>query len=229
MSRLSKKKQIWKEQFGATKTTSVSEVLQIVTTNQLENFDASIDLAFNLNLDLKKPGHLLKGVLTLPFPRQNGLKICVLTEKFLPEAQEAKPTLIGGTQMISEIAKTGKLPFDLLLATPEMMPQLNKIAKILGPKKLMPSAKTQTLGKDVLAMVKSWKGGQFLYSVDENGVLHLSVGKVSDAVEKLLANIRFCHQQVIKIKPSGVKGTYIKSITLSTTMGSSFKLTEFFN
>ena len=226
MSKLTKKKQIWKDSFHLNKPVSVKEVLEIITKNTLENFDATVNLVFALNLDVKKPGHLLKGVFTLPFPQKKKLKICVLTEKFITQAEKAKPFLIGGSDIINDLAKGGKIDFDILLATPEMMPQLNKIAKILGPKKLMPSAKFHTLGLNIEEMIQNWSNGQKLYSVDSYGNLHLTIGKVSDSVDQLLANIEFCQQQVLKIKPNGVKGKYIKDIYLSTTMGPSFKLTN---
>ena len=226
MNKLSKKKEIWKKQFLANDFTSVEQILKVVTENKLENFNATIDLVFTLNLDLKKSGHSLKGIFVLPFPQKKDLKICVLTEKFVDQAEKMKPFLVGGKDVINEIAKNSKINFDLLLATPEIMPQLNRIAKILGPKKLMPSVKTQTLGLNIAEMITAWRNGQTTYSVDNDGNLHLAVGKVNDSIDKLLANINFCHQQVLKIKPNGVKGAYVKNIHLSTTMGPAFKLTK---
>ena len=224
VSKISKKRQVWEKKIDFKKKYLIEESLEIIAKNYSENFNATVDLVFALNLNLKKPNHLLKGVFTLPFPQLKKRKICVLTEKFLAEAEKLKPFLVGGQELIDKIAKTGSIDFDLLLATPEIMPKITKIAKKLNAKRLMPSVKKQTLGLNISELLQNWQNGQVTYSVDSYGNLHLVIGKIKEPLSNLVANFHFCYQKVMKIKPNNIKGQYLKGIYLSTTMGPSFQI-----
>ncbi len=224
MQQRSKKYQKWQKDFITNNCHSLEEILAIITKNKLENFNATIDLVFHLNLNPKKPDHLLKGFFTLPHPQIKSWKMCVFTNLFLDQAKKHNPAFVGGKELVEEIAKNKKIDFDLVLASPEVMSSLGKIAKMLGTQKLMPNNKFGTLNKDLETMIIAWKKGRSTYQLDTTGNLHLTIGKIDYSQEKLIANFNFCLSKVLKLKPSGVKGKYIKSIHISSTMGHSFQI-----
>lgn len=219
MKNFSKNYLAWKKKFHIQKDYSLEEAVALLKKTKIEKFDSTINLGFHLNLNTKKQEHLLKLLTTLPFPLIKKYKICVFTQNFSEEAKTKNPFLVGGKELIEKINIQEKINFDLVLATPEIMPELKKIGKLLGTKKLMPSLKNGTLAKDIVALIESWEKGQKFYQVDSYGNFNFVIGKFSSSDSHLLDNFRFCFNKILKIKPAGIKGKYIKKIVLSTTMG----------
>lgn len=222
MKKVGKRYQNWAKHFRQKSSYNPEEVVQILTQHPLEKFHASVDLVFHLNLNTKKPEHTLKGYLDLPHPIVKPRKICVFTERFGHEASKHEPFLLGGKDLVAQIAKEQTINFDLVLATAEMMKELNKIGKLLGGKKLMPNKKMGTLVEDLETALVAWKKGRSTYHSDNLGNLHLVIGKTNFSATKLLANFHHCLHYIAQIKPVGVKGKYIKSIHISTSMGPGF-------
>lgn len=188
-------------------------------------FDASVELAIRLNLDPKKADQQLRGAVVLPHGIGKLKKVLVIAKGAQAKAaKEASADFVGDVDLITKIEKENWLPFDVVIATPEMMPELSKIGKILGPKGLMPNPKTGTITMDVKKTVEDVKKGRVEYRTDNFGIIHVIIGKCSFDSDKLLVNLNDFMNTIIKIKPSSAKGTYLKSITLTTTMGPSIKI-----
>lgn len=204
-----------------TKEEAVSLIKEINSCH----FDASVELAVRLNLDPKHADQQLRGALVLPHGIGKTKKILVIAKGEQAKiANQAKADFVGDVDLITKIEKENWMPFDIIIATPEMMPTLSKIGKILGPKGLMPNPKTGTVTIDVKKAIEDVKKGLLEYRTDNFGIVHVIVGKCSFDSDKLLANINDFMNTMIKIKPSSAKGTYIKSISLTTTMGPSIKI-----
>ena len=224
MPKLTKKQQLFQKQLPPTPLTSVEGVLTFLKKNHFVQFDSSVDAVFSLNVNPKRAEHNLKGTYQLVHPFPLKTKICVFTEAHMETARKFSLHLIGGKALIEQIAQTKKADFDLAIATPEIMPELAQIGRILGPKKLMPSLKTATITSDLAHTIQAFQAGMFTYQIDSGGNLHLRVGKISQSVDKLKVNFYHLLQHVQKIKPPFVKKQYLKQISLSTTMSPGFKL-----
>ncbi len=211
------------ERIEKEKVYDVSEALAILCETPIAKFDESVELHLHLGIDRKKTDQLVRGTIVFPNGLGKSKKIAVITSSKAAEAKEAKADIVGGEEMIAEI-KEGKLipgtHFDILLATPEMMPKLALIAKILGPKGLMPNPKNETVTtkmKDAVVALKL--GSKASFKTDDSGNIHQSVGKVSLAPEKLSENVLAFVETVHRLKPDGLKGKLILTATLTTTMG----------
>jgi len=190
-------------------------------------FDATVEVAMNLNLDVKKADQQLRGALTLPKGTGKVSRVLVIAKgDFATSAKEAGADYVGDTDMIDKIAKENWFEFDVLIATPDMMPILGKLGKVLGPKGLMPNPKTGTVTTNVKQAVLDAKAGRVEYRTDSYGNIHGIVGKVSFSNEDLLENLEAFVKTIIKAKPQAAKGTYVKSISLSSTMSPSIKLDQ---
>ena len=201
------------------------EAIKLVKETSTANFDESVELVLRLNLDTKKADQQLRGATVLPNGIGKTKKVLVIARgDKATEAKEAGADYVGDTDMIEKIEKENWFDFDCLIATPDMMPQLGKIGRVLGPKGLMPNPKTGTVTMDVKRAVEDVKKGRVEYRTDSYGNVALIIGKVSFDEEKLLGNLESFVSLIIKTKPAVVKGKYIKNISLSTTMGPGIKI-----
>jgi large subunit ribosomal protein L1 len=200
------------------------EAVALAKKTSVTKFDSSVEFHINLNLDLKNSEQQVRGSLVLPAGTGKTKKVCAIvsTEKE-KEAKDAGADFVGGGDLIAKIEK-GWLDFDIVVATPDMMAQLGKIGKILGTKGLMPNPKIGTVTQNVGNIIKEIKKGMVEYRADKNGIIHLVIGKVSFSEKDLLDNFNLVMETIIKAKPSGVKGTYINSVSISTTMGPGIKV-----
>ena len=201
------------------------EAVKLVKETSYTSFDASVEVAMHLNLDTKKADQQLRGAVVLPHGTGKTKKVLVIAKgEAAKAAKEAGADYVGDTDMIEKIQKENWFDFDSLIATPDMMPALGKIGRILGPKGLMPNPKTGTVTMDTKKAVEEVKKGRIEYRTDSFGNVHALIGKVSFSDEDLLDNLKTFVTLIIKSKPSVVKGIYVKNISLSATMGPGIKV-----
>lgn len=201
------------------KVYNIADAIKLVKANATAKFDETVEIAINLNVDAKKAEQNIRGVLSLPHGTGKVFRVAVFARG--PKAEEAKKAgadLVGAEELIEQIQK-GEMNFDKCVATPDMMGVVGKVAKILGPRGLMPNPKLGTVTMDVATAIAAIKGGQVEYRTEKAGVVHSRVGKASFSEAALSDNIKALLDVVQKARPAGVKGTYIKKITLSSTMG----------
>jgi len=206
------------------------EAVKLVKETSTSSFDGTVELHVRLNLDTKKADQQLRGAIALPKGTGKTARILVIAKG--PKATEAKDAgadYVGDTDMIEKIEKENWFEFDTIIATPDMMPQLGKIGKLLGPKGLMPNPKTGTVTMDIAKAVEEVKAGKVEYKTDSFGIIHGIVGKVSFKDEDLLENLNAFMSTILKVKPATVKGEYVKSITLTATMGPGIKVENNFD
>lgn len=197
----------------------LGEAVKIIQDNSQTKFDETVELAINLNVDAKKSDQNLRGVVQLPHGTGKTYRVAVFARD--PKAEEAKSAgadIVGAEDLVERI-QNGDMPFDRCIATPDMMGIVGRIGKILGPRGVMPNPKLGTVTMDVASAVKSVKGGQVEYRTEKAGIVHASVGKVSFSAQTLIENIKVFIDVIVKFRPAGVKGAYMKKISLSSTMG----------
>ena len=210
-----------------TKTYSKSDAIKLVKEMSKTKFDATIDVAMNLKLDVKKADQQLRGALTLPNGTGKTTRVLVIAKGDQAKAAiEAGADHVGEVDLLEKIEKENWFDFDLIIATPDMMPAMGKYGKILGPKGLMPNPKTGTVTTNVAKAVLDAKGGRVEYRTDSFGNIHGIIGKVSFSEKDLIENLDAFVQTIIKAKPSSVKGSYIKTISISATMSPSVKIDQ---
>ncbi len=208
-----------------TKLYTVEEACNLVKETSVTKFDASVEIAMNLNLDTKKADQQLRGAIVLPNGTGKSARVLVLAKgDAAKKATEAGAEFVGDTDMIEKIEKENWFDFDIIIATPDMMPALGKIGKVLGPKGLMPNPKTGTVTMDTAKAVNEVKKGRVEYRTDSFGIIHALVGKASFDAKALKENVDAFISVIVKSKPTTVKGDYIKSISVSTTMGPGIKI-----
>ena len=200
------------------------EAVKLVKSLSKRKFDETVEIAMNLNIDTTKSDQQVRSSFTLPNGTGKTKKILVVTKTKADEAKEAGADYVGDEDMIEKIVKENWFDFDTMVATPEMMVSLGKIGKILGPKGLMPNPKTGTVTVNVKDAIANIRKGMVEYRADFNGNVHAIVGKVSFDEDKLTENLVAFIKEVIKNKPSGVKGTFVKNISISSTMGPGVKI-----
>ena len=197
---------------------TIQEALENIKKDAKAKFDESIEVHICTAIDPKKGEQQLRSICVLPHGTGKTKRVAVFTENE-KEAKEAGADIVGGKELIQEIKNKNIINFDIAVATPDMMKDLAVIAKVLGPKGLMPSPKNETVVKDIIKAVKELKGGKIAFKNDETSNIHQIIGKVSWDVEKLLENYNAFMSAINKAKPAGIKGTFIKSITVCSTMG----------
>ena len=203
------------------------EAIKLVKELAAAKFDETVELSLNLNLDTKKSDQQLRGATVLPNGIGKTKKVLVIAKGAkATEAKEAGADYVGDTDMIDKIANEAWFDFDTLIATPDMMPALGKIGRVLGPKGLMPNPKTGTVTMDVKKAVEDVKKGRVEYRADSYGNVAVSIGKASFDADKLLGNLNAFVSLIVKTKPSVVKGKYVKNVTISSTMGPGIKIDE---
>jgi large subunit ribosomal protein L1 len=203
---------------------NLDEAIKILKETATANFVESVELHANLNIDPKYADQQLRTTVTLPNGVGKQSRIAVLTnDENFDEAKSAGADKVGNDELIEEITQ-GTLDFDLLIATPNMMPKLAKLGRVLGPKGLMPSPKSGTVSNTLESTLTEFKKGKFEYKADKTGVVHVSFGKSDFTETQLVENLVSLYNSIEKNRPSGVKGKYFKSVFICTTMGSSIKL-----
>lgn len=210
------------ERLDKNKTYSLEEAVKLVQENKTAKFDESVEVHIKTNVDPKKGDQQIRGTVDLPHGTGKTKKIVVITSTHRDEAEKSGADIVGGEELIEKI-KSGKIfekgGFDVLVATPEMMPKLAPVAKVLGPKELMPNPKTDTVTTKIKDTVAALKKGKAAFKNDNTANIHQIAGKVSFEAEKLIENIRTFIEAVEKTKPSGFKGKMISNITICSTMG----------
>lgn len=225
MARRGKKYLEARQKVDRTKRYSLREALELLPQLSYAKFDETVELAVRLGVDPRKPEEMVRGSVVLPHGTGKEVKVLVFAKgEKEKEAREAGADYVGGEELAEKIEKEGWLEFDRVVATPDMMKVVSRLGKILGPRGLMPSAKTGTVTFDVAKLVKELKGGRIEYKVDKYGNVHVPVGKVSFGPDKLYENTITVLDSIIRAKPPTSKGTYIRSITLSTTMSPGVKV-----
>lgn len=208
-----------------TKLYTKEEAVKLVKETSYSKFDGSVELAMRLNLDTKKADQQLRGALVLPNGTGKTSKVLVIAKgEHAKQAKEALADYVGDVDLLEKIEKENWFDFDTIIATPDMMPALGKLGKILGPKGLMPNPKTGTVTMDTAKAVAEVKKGRVEYRTDTYGNVHVIIGKVSFTEEQLLENLEAFVSLIMKSKPSVVKGTYIKNISIASTMGPGIKI-----
>ena len=225
MKKVSKKYAAALAKVDANKLYSLEEAIKIVKETSVTKFDSSVDIAFNLNVNPTLADQLIRGTITLPHGNGKTKRVLVVTNTKLEDAKESGAEFYGGVEMLHKIQTENWFDFDIIVATPEMMGELGKMGRVLGPKGLMPNPKTGTVSMDVKTAVADIKRGKIAYRVDRHGNLCLGVGRVSFTDAQLLDNLVAITDQIAKARPSTVKGTYITNCTLSTTMGPGVHIT----
>ncbi|HIQ91398.1 MAG TPA: 50S ribosomal protein L1 [Candidatus Coprosoma intestinipullorum] len=201
------------------------EAVKLVKETATTKFDSSVEVAMHLNLDTKKADQQLRGAIVLPKGTGKSKKVLVIAKGAAADAaKEAGADYVGDTDYLDKIQKENWFDFDVMIATPDMMPALGKIGRILGPKGLMPNPKTGTVTLDTKKAVEEVKKGRVEYRTDSYGNVHALIGKSSFSEEDLLENLKTFVSVIVKAKPSVVKGTYVKNITISSTMGPGVKV-----
>lgn len=211
-------------QVDSTKVYAVEEAVALVKKVHYEKFDATVELAFRLNLDPRKAEQNLRGAFVLPNGTGKTKKVLVFAKGDAAEAaKNAGADYVGEQDLVQKIAG-GWMDFDTVIATPDMMGVIGRLGRVLGPRGLMPNPKTGTVTNDVAKAIADVKAGKVEYRVDKVGNILMGVGKVSFSDEKLAENIKFAVDYISKLKPATVKGTFVKNITISSTMGPGVKI-----
>ena len=201
------------------KTYSPMDALKLLKEISYVKFEESIDIAIKLGIDASKTDQNIRGVVNLPKGSGKKIKVAVMAKgDKAKEASDAGADLVGDNDIV-DMVNSNKISFDLLIATPDMMPTIGKIGKILGPKGLMPNPKLGTVTQDVSKAVKEAKSGQIQFKNDKAGIVHAGIGKLSFKEEDLIENIKAFYGSISKIKPDSVKGSFIKKVTIASTMG----------
>lgn len=206
------------------KTYSIEEAVKLAKETSKTKFDASVEVSFRLNVDPRHADQQIRGAMVLPNGTGKTQRVCVVAQgEKEKEAQAAGADFVGGADIIEKISK-GWFDFDVLVATPDMMGQLGRLGRVLGPKGLMPNPKTGTVTMDVAKAVNESKGGKVNYRTDKDGNVHLPIGRVSFDSAKLVENYEAIHALLLRIRPAAVKGTYVKNCVVSSTMGPAVKV-----
>ncbi len=203
---------------------SLQEAVDLVKKTNYAKFDATVEVAFKLNIDPRKAEQNLRGAVSLPNGTGKTVRVLVIAKSAkAQEALAAGADYAGDTEYLEKI-KAGWFEFDTIIATPDMMGELGKLGRILGPKGLMPNPKTGTVTMNIEQTVKEFKAGKVEYRTDKVGNVQVPVGKVSFAADKLVENIQAIYKQIVRIKPQTVKGVYIQNFTITSTMGPGVKV-----
>jgi len=195
------------------------EAIKILKENSFTKFEEALEVAINLGIDSNKTDQNIRGVITLPKGTGKSINVAVLAKgDKQDEAKEAGADIVGENELVDSIS-SGKINFDILIATPDMMPTVGKVAKVLGPKGLMPNPKLGTVTQDLKSAVQNAKSGQVQYRNDKGGIVHAGIGKINFNNNDLLENLKVFFNSIAKNKPDSVKGSFIKKVTIASTMG----------
>ena len=219
MAKLGKRSAAAREAVAGKENLSVEEAVSLVKGNATAKFDETIELAVNLGVDTRHADQMVRGVVGLPNGTGKAMRVAVFARGPKAEEAQAAGADIVGAEDLMETIQGGTIDFDRCIATPDMMPVVGRLGKVLGPRNLMPNPKVGTVTMDVKAAVEAAKGGEVQFKAEKGGVVHAGVGKASFDEGKIVENVRAFVEAVQKAKPSGAKGAYMKKIVLSSTMG----------
>ncbi len=219
MAKLGKRSRAAREAFAGKDNLTVEDAVALVKANATSKFDETVEIALNLGVDTRHADQMVRGVVGLPNGTGKAMRVAVFARGPKAEEATAAGADIVGAEDLMESIQAGNLDFDRCIATPDMMPIVGRLGKILGPRNLMPNPKVGTVTMDVKAAVEAAKGGEVQFKAEKGGVVHAGVGKASFDEVKLVENVRAFISAVAKAKPSGAKGAYMKKIALSSTMG----------
>lgn len=224
MRKLSRRQLENRNKINQTVIANLEDAIILLKDLSSANFVESLEFHANLNIDPKYADQQLRTTVTLPHGMGKEIRIAVLTdEDNFEEAKSFGATVVGNDDLIEEISQ-GNISFDLLIATPNLMPKLAKLGRVLGPKGLMPSPKSGTVTTTLESTLTEFKKGKFEYKADRTGIVHINFGKTNFTKEQLMDNVKALYKSIEQNRPSGVKGKYFKSIFITTTMGPSIKL-----
>ena len=219
MAKLGKRTRAAREAFVGKDNLTVEEAVALIKSNSNVKFDETLEIAMNLGVDPRHADQMVRGVIGLPNGTGKTVRVAVFARGAKAEEAEKAGADIVGAEDLMEIVQSGKIEFDRCIATPDMMPIVGRLGKVLGPRNLMPNPKVGTVTMDVAAAVAAAKGGEVQFKAEKGGVVHAGIGKLSFDESKLVENIRAFVGAVSRAKPSGAKGSYMKKIALSSTMG----------
>ncbi|MCX7325895.1 MAG: 50S ribosomal protein L1 [Hyphomicrobiales bacterium] len=212
------------EGVSRTKLVAIDEAVKMVKERATAKFDETIEISMNLGVDPRHADQMVRGVCNLPNGSGRTLRVAVFARGAKAEEANKAGADIVGAEDLYEIVNSGKIEFDRCIATPDMMPLVGRLGKVLGPRGLMPNPKVGTVSMDVTGAVKAAKGGSVEFRVEKAGIVHAAVGKASFDADKLVTNIKAFADAVAKAKPAGAKGTYIQRVAISSTMGPGVKV-----
>ena len=217
--KITKNKKNMLKDLNLNKVYEPQEAIKILKDRSYVKFKETIDVSINLSIDSNKTEQNIKGVINMPKGTGKNVTVAVVCNDDLQKiANESGADISGGKDLIDNIS-SGKINFDVLIASPDMMPLLGKVAKTLGPKGLMPNPKLGTVTKDVGKAVKDCKSGQVKFKNDKSGIVHAGIGKIDFSDEDILENLKTIYSSIVKSKPDAVKGSFIKKVTIASTMG----------
>ena len=224
MAKKSKQMRAALEKIDSTKAYSVEEAVALAKETNFAKFDASVEVAYKLNIDVRKADQQIRGATVLPHGTGKTQTVIVFAKGDAAKAaEEAGADFVGDSELVEKV-QGGWLDFDVVVAAPDMMAEVGKLGRILGPKGLMPNPKTGTVTPDVAKAVNDIKAGQVTYRVDRQSNVHVPIGKVSFDLDKLQENLAAIHDIIVKAKPASAKGTYIKNMAVSSTFGPGVKI-----
>ncbi len=219
MAKLGKRTAAAREAFAGKENVTVEEAVALIKNNATAKFDETLEIAVQLGVDPRHADQMVRGVVGLPNGTGKTVRVAVFARGPKAEEAQAAGADIVGAEDLMETVQGGTIEFDRCIATPDMMPIVGRLGKVLGPRNLMPNPKVGTVTMDVKAAVEAAKGGEVQFKAEKAGVVHAGLGKVSFDEGKLVENVRAFMDAVLKAKPSGAKGSYVKKIALSSTMG----------
>ena len=219
MAKIAKRLRAAQDVFGTASNVSVEDAVALIKKAASAKFDETVEIAMNLGVDPRHADQMVRGVVTLPNGTGKTVRVAVFARGAKADEAKAAGADIVGAEDLMETIMGGKIEFDRCIATPDLMPLVGRLGKILGPRNLMPNPKVGTVTMDVKSAVEAAKGGEVQFKVEKAGVVHAGVGKVSFDAAKLAENIRAFVDAVSKAKPAGAKGAYLKKVSVSSTMG----------
>lgn len=219
MAKLTKRMRVIKEKVDATKEYDINEAVALLKELATAKFVESVDVAINLGVDARKSDQNVRGATVLPHGTGKEVRVAVFTQGANAEAAKAAGADVVGMDDLAEQVKKGEMNFDVVIASPDAMRVVGTLGQILGPRGLMPNPKTGTVTPDVVTAVKNAKSGQVRYRNDKNGIIHASIGKITFDANQIKENLEALLDALRKAKPSTAKGTFVKKVSLSTTMG----------
>ncbi|WP_026479044.1 50S ribosomal protein L1 [Ahrensia sp. 13_GOM-1096m] len=224
MAKIGKRTKALREGVDSVKLYSLNEAVAMVKERATAKFDETIEIAVNLGVDPRHADQMVRGVVSLPSGTGRDVRVAVFARGDKAEEAKAAGADIVGAEELVEKVQAGEIDFDRCIATPDMMPLVGRLGKVLGPRNMMPNPKVGTVTPDVAAAVKASKGGAVEFRVEKAGILHAGIGRASFGADAIEANIRAFLDAVNKAKPTGAKGTYVQRVSLSSTMGAGVKV-----
>ena len=219
MAKLGKRTTAARATFDGKTLMAVEDAIKMIKSSSTAKFDETIEVAMNLGVDTRHADQMVRGVISLPNGTGKTVRVAVFARGAKADEAKAAGADIVGAEDLMETIQSGKIEFDRCIATPDMMPLVGRLGKILGPRNLMPNPKVGTVTMDVKTAVAAAKGGEVQYKAEKGGVVHAGIGKISFTEEMLTQNVRAFVEAVVRAKPTGAKGTYLKKVSLASTMG----------